>query len=562
MQARWVGFVLVAIAAACGASGSQGGASPEDGGAPDAAAGPDAVPTPDIDAGGLNFDSGVPAPQPWDGAIVSKIPETCAESIARASYIGCDYWPTVTLNPVYEKFDFAVAVSNPQPYDVTVQVSGGALTQTLTKVVSGLSVQAIVLPWVPQLKGPTFDQNTAVTDPGASRIVQKGAYHLLTSLPVSVYQFSALEYEIDGGAECPGFAATGHCYSYSNDASLLLPASITTGDYGVLAWPSFAATPGFFAVTSTVDNTHVTVYPSNRVQGIPSVGPAVMLRGDNYTYTLNAGDVLEMFADTGDIAVPVYTQDISGTILHADQQIIVFGGHGCTFIPQDKKACDHLESSMFPVQTLGSQYIVSLPHTPHGEHHWVRVMGLYDNTSVAFDPPVSGSNGTVLNTGEVLDLPDVDRSFAMVANGRIFVAQYMLGEYDLVTDGGTPVPDLGDPSESPAISVIQYRDTYTFLAPKTYTENWIDVIAPTGSIIILDGKQLPLADFSPIGSQPFSVAHEQLPSGGPEGHSIIGSSPFGLVVYGYGSRTSYMVPGGLDLRVVTVPPPPPPPPPK
>jgi len=27
-------------------------------------------------------------------------------------------------------------------------------------------------------------------------------------------------------------------------------------------------------------------------------------------------------------------------------------------------------------------------------------------------------------------------------------------------------------------------------------------------------------------------------------------------VYGYGSRTSYMYPGGLDLRIVAIPPPP------
>jgi hypothetical protein len=49
----------------------------------------------------------------------------------------------------------------------------------------------------------------------------------------------------------------------------------------------------------------------------------------------------------------------------------------------------------------------------------------------------------------------------------------------------------------------------------------------------------------------------QLPSGS-EGHEIHGDSPFGLVVYGYGSRTSYMYPGGLDLRIVNIPPPPPP----
>ena len=164
---------------------------------------------------------------------------------------------------------------------------------------------------------------------------------------------------------------------------------------------------------------------------------------------------------------------------------MAFGGHYCTYIPYDKKACDHLETSLFPIETLGTEYIVSMPYTPHGEHQWVRILGLYDNTKVVFcDPPVSGRNGAVINTGEVLELPDVASSFAILANGKVFVTQYMLGEYDTVPDGGTPTPDLGDPSESAAITLTQYRSSYTFLAPQTYTENWIDVLAPIGATVV------------------------------------------------------------------------------
>lgn len=500
------------------------------------------------------------------GGTVAPIPATCADSVSRNSYIGCDYWPSVTLNPVWPEFDYAVAVSNPQTQDVTVTVTGGALTAPLTSTVPAGEVLAIPLPWVPELKGPTFDQNTAVSDPGQSRIVAGGGYHLTTTFPVSVYQFSALEYEIDAGTlspdggTCPGEGEAGagpHCFSYSNDASLLLPTNVASGDYGILAWPSFAATPGFLAVVATADNTNVTVYPSGRVQGVPGTGPALMVRGDSYTYPLaHAGDVLEMFSDTGDIHTPVYTQDLSGSILHADQPIVAYGGHGCTFIPQNKKACDHLESSMFPIQSLGTDYIVTMPHTPHGEGEWVRIMAFYDNTEVAFDPPISGTNGGILNAGEVMDLPSVSQPFAVHANGRIFVAHYELGEFtNFPDDAGVPTPDEGDPSECPAITISQYRSTYTFLAPSSYEENWVDVVAPAGATITLDGTDLPQSDFVQVGSQPFYVAHEQLPDG-QQGHSITGNATFGLYVYGYGSRTSYMYPGGLDLRVQDIPPPP------
>ncbi len=499
----------------------------------------------------------------------SPIPTTCADSVSRNSYIGCDYWPTVTLNPVWPMFDFAVAVSNPQTSAVTVTVTGGALSQTVTVSVAAGQVQAIKLPWVPALKGPTFDQDTVVGDPGPSRIVAGGAYHLVTSAPVSVYQFSALEYEIDAGTTtpdggaCPGEGDGGagpHCFSYSNDASLLLPSNVATGDYGVLAWPSFGATPGFMAVVATAKNTHVTVNPAGRVQGVPDAGPAYLSRGDSHVYTLaNAGDVLEMFSDTGDIRNPVYSQDISGSIIQADQPVLTYGGHGCTFIPQNKKACDHLESSMFPIEALGQQYIVTMPHTPHGEGEWIRIMAFYPNTKIAFDPPVDGTAGVILTTGQVLDLPNITKPFAVAANGRIAISHYQLGEFDTVADdAGVPSPDLGDPSQCPAIPIAQYRSTYNFLAPTSYAQNWIDVVAPlaSGVSIVLDGIPIPASDFHQVGGQPFAVAHEQLP-GTKDGHSISGNAAFGLYVYGYGSRTSYMYPGGLDLRVQNIPPPPP-----
>jgi hypothetical protein len=566
---------LALLGVACGSNGGHGGFDGGGGGPPDVSP-EDGGPSPDrtspkdsgISDREINFGDHTIS---LDGAQATPIPATCADSIAKHSYIGCDYWPTVTVNPVYSSFDYAVAVSNPQTTAVTVQVTGGALLVPIEVTIPANSIAPITLPWVPALKGPDFNQQTVVTEPGASRIVPGGAYHLTTSLPVSVYQFNALEYEIEAGAPCPGYGDGGagpHCYSYSNDASLLLPTNVLTGDYGVLAWPSFGATPGFMAITATAADasTHVTVYPAGRIQGVPEAGPDFLDRGGKYTYTLQAGDVLEMFSDIGDVNKPVYNQDLSGSIIEADQPVMAYGGHQCTYIPQNKKACDHLESSLFPIETLGTEYIVPLIHTPHGEHEWVRILGLYDNTTVAFDPPVSGRTGAILNAGQILELPDVAASFAILANGRIFVAQYMLGEYDTVPEGGVPNPDLGDPSESAAITLTQYRSTYTFLAPSTYEQNWIDVMAPTGAKITLDGVDLPAFAFTAdagagagqVGSQPFSVAHQLLPSTSTGGHEVTSTTPFGLVVYGYGSRTSYMYPGGLDLRQVSVPPPPPP----
>ena len=39
----------------------------------------------------------------------------------------------------------------------------------------------------------------------------------------------------------------------------------------------------------------------------------------------------------------------------------IIGGHMCTYVPYDVLACDHLEESMFPIETLAKEYVVAPP---------------------------------------------------------------------------------------------------------------------------------------------------------------------------------------------------------
>src|SRR5262245_18092772 len=53
-------------------------------------------------------------------------PKTCMEAAQFKTYIGCDFWPTVTPNAVWSIFDYAVVVANAgdQQADVTVEQGG------------------------------------------------------------------------------------------------------------------------------------------------------------------------------------------------------------------------------------------------------------------------------------------------------------------------------------------------------------------------------------------------------------------------------------------------------
>ena len=120
--------------------------------------------------------------------------------------------------------------------------------------------------------------------------------------------------------------------------------------------------------------------------------------------------------------------------------------------------------------------------------------------------------------------------------------------------GSTSVPSMqGDPSLSLAIPTKQFRNQYTFVASTTYDSNFVNVIAPTGTSVMLDGSAVPSAEFKAIGSSGYSVARHLL--GHTDVHRMSASVGFGIVVYGYGKDTSYMYPGGLDLKAISQPPP-------
>src|SRR5690348_11774667 len=55
--------------------------------------------------GGLNTGGDTPE-------VVDDNPTTCEQAAAKRTYIGCEFWPTITYNPVYTEFDFAVVIAN------------------------------------------------------------------------------------------------------------------------------------------------------------------------------------------------------------------------------------------------------------------------------------------------------------------------------------------------------------------------------------------------------------------------------------------------------------------
>lgn len=494
------------------------------------------------------------------GKPVPVDPKTCDEAAEAKSYVGCDFYPTVTDNIVWSTFDYAVVVANngDAPADIVVQRNGMDVAKT---TVAPTSLGTLYLPWVDELKTiasftactPTNPKMATVRAPG-------GAYHLTSTVPVTVYQFNAIEYAAKGGppgkdwSACSGFVcATNGCFSFTNDASLLLPSTAMTGNYRVTGMPAWTVPDGmppndfyppYVAITGLTDNTTVTMKLSST--GAVVAGGGVQTAGPNGTvsFPINQGEVVEVVAGKA---------DLSGSLITATSPIQVITGISCSYVPQDVAACDHLEETVFPAETLGKHYFVTVPTSHAGAPvaHVVRIYGNIDNTKLTFPGKNPGVPATI-QAGQVVDLGLVKDDFEVIGDQPFAVASFSVGA-DMIDPGLPTAQQKGDPDQSLMVSTEQYRTKYVFLAPSDYDVSFIDVVQPMGAKLTLDGQEVATAPAA-ISSN-YGVARVQLGPGNNGAHVLTATEPVGLQVMGYGTYTSYQYPGGLNLSEISIAPP-------
>ncbi len=540
----------LALVIGCSAGGEKAPASPrlDGGGVDDGSV---------VDGGGITVDAAI------DPVAPPKDPATCEDAAAVKAYVGCDFWPTVVGNTVWSIFDYAVVVANTGQADAEVEVTGNGVSKKVTVAAGGL--QKIYLPWQPALKGGDWDMCTN-NQPKltASVKVEKGAYHLVSSRPVTVYQFNALEYKGAGGeagkswASCPGDAvctngsATRGCFSFSNDASLLLPSTAMTGNYrvtGTHGWsqPGGADVHGaYVAITATKDGTNVTFKVGAKGRVLAGTGIAATGPGGTVTLAMNAGDVAQLVGEAKT------TSDLSGSLVTADQPIQLIAGIPCLTTPIGTPNCDHVEESIFPAETLGRDYFVTVPTGPRadGVGHVVRLYGNRDGTKLTYSAGAPLLAPATINAGDVVDFGEVSSSFRVTGDQEFAVGSFMLGATRV---DPTPTNPKGDPSMSFMTAIEQYRRRYIFLAPDDYDVSFVDIVHADDTALLLDGAA-PTETPTKIGATGHSLTRAKLGPGKNGAHELTATKPVGIQVIGYGSFTSYQYPGGLDLKAIAPPP--------
>jgi hypothetical protein len=508
-------------------------------------------------------------------------PTTCEQAAAKRTYIGCDFWPTVTYNPVYTEFDFAVVVANSGTSAADIEVTGPGGFSASESVPAG-ELKAITLPWVPELKGPEFSRvNTSEGRAKDSVLVSGGAYHLTSSIPVTAWQFSPLQYRkpVAGFASgCGSTFNTPDCFSASNDASLLVPSTAMTGNYrifgrsgifGGAAGQAFTSASSGVAITATQAGTTVALelpmgcgagtFNPPTVGGCvaPGTGVTAANGGTTVNYTLEAGDVLQLVGVFG-AGDSLTHADLSGAIINANHPVQVVAFNPISNIPDNATNADHVEETVLPAEVIGKRYVVPAPTSPSASvkgGHVVRIYGNVDGTSLTYAPAAPAGAPTTIAAGAFAEFGPVTEAFSVEGNEPFVVASFMVGG-SLQGPTGDACPNhpcRGDPSMSMMVTPEQFRKTYTFLAPVDYETNFADILVPDGATVMLDGAAL-TGTPEAIGASGWSIVREPLTADSGGVHKLSSDQNVGLQVMGFGHATSYYYPGGLNLKLISKPP--------
>lgn len=447
---------------------------------------------------GIVIDSGTPdAGGPCTAGTLrcnAGIAERCVADhfIKEPSALGCDFWPTILGYPLFGFFGgntFAVTLSNPGTSMASAKIEGGMLTTPR---------QVLLAPG-------------AISVEPLGEFNPRSPYHVTSTQPISVIQFNPLH------------AVSGGTNTYSSDSTLLRPVHHFGRTHVIASWPPYTTTPSMIGLSTTVP-TRITITPK---AAIPATALTPMLAaGIATTFALDAGVAVDLSSSNG---------DLTGSIVVADAPIQVLGGHMGTRIPSTIEAADRLEEIVPPIERLSTEYFVvspALPAMPSGKPQSVRIIAAEPNVTMTYDPQLPGAPTQLAAIGDVIDLAPQSTVYRVSATGKVLVAQYMQSN----GAGGS----LGDPSMLLPLPREQWLSRYVFHAPVDYPANAIDVVAPTGSTVVLDGA--PLSGWQPIGATGFSYTRvTSLGSGtGATGHHDIQSSvPFLLLISGNGEYVSY-----------------------
>lgn len=528
--------------------------------------------------------------------------DLCAAAARNRSYIGCNYLvvdlPNPFLNEGSENAPFGLVVANPDPV-LSVRIAVENATGEQEAIIATTTVRPSELATnyasVEVSSSVRDRQGQVVSSPqdvaqGPIDIPPRGFATLLLprrSLPMQRSGVFTEGRRLRANRPVVAYQYNPYCcnFSFTNDASLLLPVEALGTDYvmlGVSDWPKaeefttqygagLALMAGDEATEVTVefDSSSVRLFPDPDGQlSIPEVSDEAST--ESVTHTIEPGEVLYLESFSND----AFDSEFTGAHVRADKPVAAFSSHPCTYVPAALPACDHLEEQLIPTDTWGDHYVLS-PPVRRGE----------SLSEVTYWRIVAGQQPVVVRFNQGFDALDLYQPYLGIIkdcrnlrddrqdNTRFALEPYqdcMIGSrygLQLQSEGG-PVQVMGlisgekasatranpegtgDPSMFLLPPVTQFRDNYHFLTPETYALDYVTLVVIEEALggLTLDGLPLdPQAEGvtgQVVPGSRYVIVNVPVSDGA---HLIEGTAPFGLLVYAYDRFVSYAYTGGLNL---------------
>ncbi len=519
--------------------------------------------------------------------------DLCKKADEERSNVGCEYWAADLDNAVVSPSlnaaaqQFAVVVSNVEaqiPAKIVVDEDDALPGQPAALRIVGTATVAPRNLEVFKLGPREVDGSADGTfDTGTGTALSRHAFRVRSNVPIVAYQFNPLE----------------NVNVFSNDASQLLPVAALVGGVGgrsyvIAGWPQTIATSAvpsqnfgenlraFLAIVAVRPDTHVHVKSTARVIPGPPLPTGLALGGDA-DFVLQPFEVLNL--ETGD-----FNADFTGSLLDADQPIVVFPGSEASDAPifsdLANRACcaDHLEEQAIPLRAVGKSYALArMPNRTRAviaaggrigtadEPEFYRVVasrpgGTHVTTSL--DAPWAAFD--LANEGDSLTIV-AHADFVLTASQPVIVADTQASQEAAGVPRGLPG---GDPSLTFVPPVEQWRSDYVLLTPDKYSFDFLTIAAPAGAQVFVDRQPV---DATTCEAAPFPAAAAgksayvayrcQLsfpvidpqatatPKPGKQNdgvHHVQADLPVSVIAYGFDSFVSYAYAAGTQLKELSV----------
>ncbi len=308
-----------------------------------------------------------------------------------------------------------------------------------------------------------------------------------------------------------------------------------------------------FLVVACDDNTTITVTPTQS-----TVHP------DDPSRVIKAGESFEVVLHKSQTLYVESRDDLTGSLVIADNPITFLSGHECGNIPYNVAECNKFTEQLPPTLTWGSEFFTA-PTASRKSSDIIKILAAEGNTEIAIACTLkngtlsTNTSATIGAAGQTINFTTSPDEYCHIHSEKaVLVVQFTPGH-----DADPSQTSRGDPFMVLVPAVSQYLNNITFTlleGPALLFESYINVYVSAGDFdfenesVHLDGAPIAGRSWVPIQCVSWGIcgyaAQVQVTDGGV--HSIEHTSPnatLGVTVYGIeGHHTlAYAYVGGLKL---------------